>query len=71
MRPLPYWVDVQVDLSLCSSDRSYCRFSSVLAQFKKNNKKKTNYAIMILQLPKWVVGWSQVRDCDTCRRGTC
>ena len=29
--PLPYWVDVQADLSLCWSHRSYCRFYLVLA----------------------------------------
>ena len=29
--PLPYWVDVQADLSLCWSHRSYCRFCLVLA----------------------------------------
>ena len=31
--PLPYWVDVQVDLSLCWSHRSYCRFCHVLTHF--------------------------------------
>ena len=31
--PLPYWLDVQTDLSLCWSDRSYCRFCRVLAHF--------------------------------------
>ena len=30
--PLPYWVDVQTDLSLCWSNRSYCRFCCALAQ---------------------------------------
>ena len=30
--PLPYWVDVQTDLSLCWSHRSYCRFCRALAQ---------------------------------------
>ena len=30
--PLPYWVDVQSDLSLSRSHRSNCRFSHVLAQ---------------------------------------
>ena len=30
--PLPYWVDVQADLSLCWSHRSYCRFCRALAQ---------------------------------------
>ena len=30
--PLPYWVDVQADLSLCWSYRSFCRFCCVLAQ---------------------------------------
>ena len=29
--PLPYWVDVQPDLSLCWSHRSYCRFCRMLA----------------------------------------
>ena len=29
---LPYWVDVQADLSLCWLRRSYCRFCRVLAQ---------------------------------------
>ena len=29
--PLPYWVDIQADLSLCWSHRSYCRFCHVLA----------------------------------------
>ena len=28
--PLPYWVDVQADLSLCWSHRSYCRFCRAL-----------------------------------------
>ena len=30
MRPLPYWVDVQADLSLCWLHKSYCRFCLVL-----------------------------------------
>ena len=30
--PLPYWVDVQADLSLCWSHRSYCRFCHVPAK---------------------------------------
>ena len=30
--PLPYWVDVQVDPSLCWLHRSYCRFCRALAQ---------------------------------------
>ena len=30
--PLPYWVDVQADLSLCWSHTSYCRFCRVLVQ---------------------------------------
>ena len=30
--PLPYRVDEQVDLSLCWSHRSYCRFCRALAQ---------------------------------------
>ena len=30
--PLPYQVDVQADLSLCWSHRSYCRFCRALAQ---------------------------------------
>ena len=30
--PPPYWVDVQADMSLCSSHRSYCRFCRALAQ---------------------------------------
>ena len=29
---LPHWVDVEVDLSLCWSHRSYCRFCRALAQ---------------------------------------
>ena len=29
--PLPYCVDVQADLSLCCSHRSYCRFCPMLA----------------------------------------
>ena len=29
--PLPYWVDVQANLSLCCSHRSYCRFFCALA----------------------------------------
>ena len=31
--PLPYWVDVQADLSLCWSHRSYGRFCRALAYF--------------------------------------
>ena len=31
--PLPYWVDVQADLSLCWSHRSYSRFYHALAHF--------------------------------------
>ena len=31
--PLPYWVDVQADPSLCWSHRSYCRFCRALALF--------------------------------------
>ena len=31
--PLPYWVDIQADLSLCCSHRSYCRFCRALAHF--------------------------------------
>ena len=30
--PLPYWVDVQTDLSRRWSHRSYCRFCQALAQ---------------------------------------
>ena len=30
--PLPYWVDVQADLSLCWLHRPYCRFYHALAQ---------------------------------------
>ena len=30
--PLPYWVDVQADLSLCWLHRSYCRFCLELAR---------------------------------------
>ena len=30
--PLPYWVDVQADLSRCCSHRSYCRFCCALTQ---------------------------------------
>ena len=29
---LPYWVDVQADLSICWSHRSYCSFCRALAQ---------------------------------------
>ena len=29
--PLPYWVDVQAELRLCWSRRSYCRFCRALA----------------------------------------
>ena len=29
-KPLPYWVDLQADLILCWSHRSYCRFSRTL-----------------------------------------
>ena len=36
MRPLPYWMDVQADLSLCWSHRSYCRFFRALAHIKEN-----------------------------------
>ena len=32
---LSYWVNVQVDRSLCWSHRSYCRFCRALAQYKK------------------------------------
>ena len=34
---LPYWVDVQADLSLCWSHRPYCRFCHVLAEVIFNN----------------------------------
>ena len=30
---LPYWLAVQADLSLCWSNRSYCRFCRALARF--------------------------------------
>ena len=30
--PLPYWVNVQADLSLCWSYRSYCKFCLALAK---------------------------------------
>ena len=30
-KPLPYWMDIQADLSLCWSHRSYCRFCRTLA----------------------------------------
>ena len=33
--PLPYWVDVQADLSLCWLHRSYCRFCHALSQYVK------------------------------------
>ena len=29
--PLSYWVDAQADLSICWSQRSYCRFFRALA----------------------------------------
>ena len=32
--PLPYWVEVQADLSLCWLHRSYSRFCCVLAQIQ-------------------------------------
>ena len=32
--PLPYWVDVQADLSLCWLHRSFCRFWCALAHIK-------------------------------------
>ena len=31
-KSLPYWVAAQADLSLCWSERSYCRFCQALAQ---------------------------------------
>ena len=31
-KSLPYWVNIQADLSLCWSHKSYCRFSYMLAQ---------------------------------------
>ena len=31
--PLPHWVDIQADLSLCWSHRSYCWFCRALAHF--------------------------------------
>ena len=30
---LPYWVEVQADLSFCWSHKSYCRFCHLLAHF--------------------------------------
>ena len=30
-QPLPYWVDVQANMTLCWSHRPYCRFCRVLA----------------------------------------
>ena len=32
-KSLPYWMEVQADLSLCWSNRSYCRFCHALAHF--------------------------------------
>ena len=38
-KPLPYWMDGQVDLSLCWSHRSYCRFCHALSHiFSWRNK---------------------------------
>ena len=40
---LPYWVDVQTDLSLCLSHLSYCRFCHALAQFMAWQTQPTYY----------------------------
>ena len=37
--PLPYWVDVQDDLSLCWSHRSYCSFCRELTQVRMMSTK--------------------------------
>ena len=54
--PLPYWMDVQTDLSLCWSHASYCRFSHALAcvicwfclQCAKYWKRDWNFLIYLL-----------------------
>ena len=44
---LPYWVDVQADLSLCWLHRSYCRFCHVLAQMLLSGKNEKNIRFVI------------------------
>ena len=56
--PLPYWVDVKVDLSHCWPHRSYCRFCCVLAQiflWRKKKKKMSGYPTYqeLLKLFTW------------------
>ena len=44
--PLPYWMDIQANPSLCWSHRSYCRFCRALAHlFRANVLNKNNYYI--------------------------
>ena len=57
--PLPYWVDVLSDLSLCWSRRSYCRFCRGLAHTVRNRlsnallqKKRGIHIIIFLFLNK-------------------
>ena len=45
--PLPYWVDVLVDLSLCWSHTSYCRFCHALAHMSYFSRK--TYSLDIYQ----------------------
>ena len=40
--PLPYWVDVHTDMSLCWSHKSYCRFRRAPAQFINRSYRSAN-----------------------------
>ena len=44
--PMPYWVDVQADESLCWSNRSYCRFCLALAYFSHFSMKCCGYSFI-------------------------
>ena len=46
--PLPYWVDVEVDLSLCWSHRSYCRFCHSLTHIIMNMWTVYNSLTLVL-----------------------
>ena len=48
--PLPYWVDIQADLSLCWSHRPYCKFCRALAHIVLASKGMTDLLLIVLHI---------------------
>ena len=51
--PLPYWVDVQPDLSLCWSPRSYCTFYCTLPHIPKCSDRQSSANSIDLECGVW------------------